>query len=137
MNALSQFLIYLVWPNPGNVTYGSPKMLALIVFCLALIVAAFVISFWRKKLTNQITKKLSRSWGTACFWFGFSGLILAISRVEQIQYVAMRLWWVVWIVIAVLYILIQVKIFRARHYKVIPSESPMDPRAKYLPKRKK
>ena len=134
---LLQTFSYLFWPNPGNASYGSPKAIALIIFCVLLIIIAVVISFWRRGLKNQATKKLSRSWGSACFWFGFTGLILVVSRVEQIQYMAMRIWWVAWIIAAILYIWFQMKMFRMRHYEVLPAQSVSDPRSKYLPKQKK
>lgn len=136
-NFLLQTFSFFFWPNPGNASYGSPKAMVLIIFCAVLIVAAVVISFWRKSLKNQVTKKLSRSWASACFWFGFTGLILIIARVEQIQYIAMRIWWLVWVVVAILYIWFQIKMFRSRHYEVIPAQTVQDPRSKYLPKQKK
>lgn len=134
---LYQLFIYFFWPNPGNVTYGSPKVLALLILCLLLIVVAFLISIWRRRVQNQVTKKLSRSWASAFVWFGFTGLILVIARVEQIQYVAMRVWWVFWVIAAIVYIAFQIRLWRARHYEVLPKEVSVDPRSKYLPKRKK
>ncbi len=109
---------YLFWPNPANVSYSSPKVMLMIVLCIVLVLASFFLSFWRRRQSNPMTKKLSRSWSTASFWFGFTGLILVVSRVEQIQYMAMRAWWGVWIIIAILYIGFQMKLFRARHYEV-------------------
>ncbi|HVW66776.1 MAG TPA: hypothetical protein VHA78_03520 [Candidatus Peribacteraceae bacterium] len=136
-NFLLQTFSFFFWPNPGNASYGSPKAMALLIFCVLLVALAVVISFWRRRLKNQVTKKLSRSWGSASFWFGFTGLILVIARVEQIQYIAMRVWWVAWVAAAILYVWFQIRLFRARHYEVIPTQTVADPRSKYLPKQKK
>ncbi len=136
MTKFYQLLSYLFWPNPGNASYSSPKAMALLIFCIVLIVAAGVLSVWRRKISNQVTKKLSRSWPSAAFWLGFTGLILTVSRVEQIQFLSMRILWVVWLVCAVFFIVIQVRLYRARYYEVLPKEVSLDPRAKYLPKQK-
>ncbi len=135
--ALLNLLTYLFWPNPANASYSSPKAMALIIFCILLIVASVALSLWRRKMTNPVSKKLTRSWPSAAFWFGFSGLILTISRVEQIQFISMRFLWLVWLVVAVLFIAVQLRLFKARHYQVLPKKVSHDPRAKYLPKRKK
>lgn len=136
-NSLLQFLSFFFYPNPGNASYGSPKSLSLLILCVLLIAGAAALSVWRHKLKNPVTKKLSRSWPTASFWFGFTGLILIVARVEQIQFIAMRMWWVLWIAIAILYIFLQFRLFRARHYEVLPKEVRKDPREKYLPKKQK
>lgn len=135
--ALLQFLSYLFWPNPGNATYQSPKGLALLVFCAALVIASFALRFWRTKLTNSMTRKLSRSWPSAAFWFGLTGLVFVVSRVEGISYLSMRFLWVLWFVGLVVYLYAQWRLFRARHYEVLPREESHDPREKYLPKKRK
>lgn len=71
------------------------------------------------------------------FWYGLIGLFLVVSRVEEISYVSMRFWWVVWVVSLVGYLFMQFKVFKARHYEVLPSEQSNDPRDKYLPTKKK
>jgi len=128
------FLTYLFWPNPGNATYGSPKVTMLFVICVALLVAWFVLRQWRKRLSNPVTKKLSRSWSGAALWFGLVGTFLVISRVEGIMYLSMRFLWAVWFLFLILYLAFQIKQFRARHYEKIDSPSVEDPRDKYLPK---
>jgi len=134
---MNKFLTYIFYPNPGNASLTSPKALTLIILCVLMVLASFGIKFWRSRLRNHVTKKLSRSWASALFWFGLIGLILAYSRIESISYVSMRLWWGVWIVALGAYLFIQFKLFRARHYEVLPKEKMQDPREKYLPKRKK
>ncbi len=135
--SLFQLLSFFFYPNPGNADYSSPKSVALIILCVLLIVAAVVVSLWRKNHKNPITKKLSRSWSTVVFWFGFTGLILVVARVEQIQFIAMRIWWVVWLALAVLFTVFQMRSFRTRHYEVLPKKVSHDPRAKYLPGKKR
>lgn len=134
---MKDMLVYLFWPNPGNTGYDNPKVMALIVLSFALIIGSFFLSRWRQKLTNQSLKKVSRSWSTASVWFGLIGLLLTISRVEQIQFLAMRFLWALWIVAAVVYVLLQIRIVHMRTYEVLPTVKSEDPRSKYLPKRKR
>ncbi len=134
---MKDFLVYLFWPNPGNAYYDSPKAMALLLFCVALVAASLVLSVWRRKQSNQVMRRLSKSWPTAAFWFGLVGLILVVARVEQIQFIAMRILWVVWGAILLVYLFFQIKLFRSRYYTVLPTETALDPRAQYLPKRKK
>ena len=134
---MSAVLTYLFWPNPGNASYDSPKALALLVFCIALIVGSFAIAAWRKKTANQVMRKLSKSWAGASFWFGLIGLVLVVSRVENIQFVAMRFLWLLWLVAAALYLFVQWRVYRARYYEVLPTHTIADPRAKYLPRQKR
>lgn len=134
---MSNLLTYIFWPNPGNADYGSPKSLALIVICLLLVIASLVISRWRKRRSDQVLRRLSSSWSTASLWFGLVGLVLVVARVEEIQYIAMRLWWIVWGLLLALYVVLQIRRYRTRYYQVLPAQSVNDPRDKYLPKRKR
>lgn len=133
-----EFLSYLFWPNPGNADYSNPKVIALLILCALLVLGSFIVRRWRAGIVNPMTKKLSRSWSGAMAWFGIAGLIMVVSRVEDIQFLAMRFLWVLWGLIALAYVLIQLRLFRARHYEVLPKETVIDPRDKYLPgKRRK
>jgi hypothetical protein len=134
---MSAWSSYLFWPNPGNTGYDNPKVIALIVVCLLLVIGSFVLSRWRGRLTNASLKKVSKSWPMACVWFGLLGLLFTVSRVEQIQFLAMRFLWVLWAAAAVLYVLLQIRMVRTRTYEVIPTEKSRDPRSRYLPKRKR
>lgn len=119
------------------VHYSSPSMVWLLILSFGLIVVSFVISFWRKRLQNAVTRKLSSSWSSATFWFGIVGLLLVVGRVERIQVVGMPFLWVIWGVIFLVYIGFQVRNFRSKHYEVLPRAMQVDPMDKYLPKRKK
>lgn len=130
-------LTYIFYPNPGNSSYTSPTMGALLVLCLLMLVASFLIRLWRSKLQNPVTKKLSRSWASVLFWFGLVGVILVVSRVEGIQFVAMRLWWGVWFLGILAFAFLQMRLFRAKHYEVLPNMRVDDPRDRYLPGRKR
>lgn len=127
---------YLFWPNLGISTYDNPKIIALLSLSIGCIALSFVVKYWRKRTKNPISKKLSRSWASAFFWFGLIGLFLTISRVEGISYVSMRLWWVLWALGLALYVFLQIKLFRARHYTPVKVQKKEDPRDKYLPKKK-
>lgn len=134
---MDAFLRYWFYPNPGNAAYQTPSMVYLLILCGALIIASILIRFWRSRLTNPVTKKLSRSWGPAAFWFGIVGLVLIVCRVEQIQFLAMRFTWVLWFAVFAVYVIIQIRLFRMRHYEVLPKVRYEDPLEKYLPKKKK
>ncbi|MFA7681450.1 MAG: hypothetical protein WCX61_00290 [Candidatus Peribacteraceae bacterium] len=130
-------MTYLLWPNPGMVPYDNSKVVALFCCCGAMVVAAFILRVWRRRTTNTQLRKLSRSWSGALIWFGVIGLVLLISRTEQISYLSMRIWWVVWAVILVVYIAFQLRQFQTRYYKKLPGEHYADPRQEYLPRKKK
>ena len=130
------FLIYLFWPNPGVSTYSETTVVAMLLFCVTLLVGAFLLKLWRYRLQNAVTKKLTRTWSSAFFWFAFVGLLLIVSRVEGIQFLGMRFWSVLWGLLLALYIFLQLRQFRARHYQILPTMKREDPREKYLPKKK-
>jgi len=134
---MSNLLTYLLWPNPPAVPYDNQKIIILLVLSFGLIAVSFTLRMWRKRLTNAVTKRLSRSWPRSLLWFGIAGVILTMARVEQISYVSMRLWWGVWLLLALVYLFFQIKFWRMRYYKKLPSKNTEDPRAKYLPRRKK
>ena len=135
---MHDFLLYVFYPNPGHAGYADAWMTVSLIACGVLVVGSFAVRFWRSKLLqNSITKKLSKTWSPAMFWFGVVGLVLLISRVEKIQFIAMRFLWVLWVIAVLLYLFAQWKIFRSRHYAIIPTVKTGDPRDKYLPKRKK
>ncbi len=134
---MRSFLIYLFWPNPGNASYTSPKALTLLIACGCLIFLSLGIRIWRRHIQSGLLRKLSRSWATASFWFGITGLIMIVSRAEEIQYLSMRFLWVLWIAIALLYLFIQVRVWRARYYEVVPQATIHDPRDPYLPRKRR
>lgn len=134
---MSNFFLYIFHPNPGGAAYVSPTMGTLLLLSLGLVVASFFIRMWRSKLRNAVTKKLSRLWSDAALWFGIIGVILVVSRVEGIQYFAMRFWWGVWVVALLAVVVLQLRLFRTRHYEVLPTAKIVDPREKYLPGKKK
>lgn len=131
-----QFLSYLFWPNLPTSSYSHPKVLVMLVVCLGLMVGSFFLGLWRTK-QQPITKKLSRTWASAAFWIGLVGAFLIVSRVEGIQFFSMRFLWVLWALAIAVYVILQIRIFRSRHYEVLPTERVEDPRGKYLPGKKK
>ncbi len=107
------------------------------IFFEEILLLAIALTYWRRKMQSASLRKLSRSWPTAGLWFGLTGLVLVVARAEGIQYVAMRVWWVVWALVALGYLIIQLRLFRARHYEIIPAKKLIDPRDEYLPKAKR
>lgn len=134
---MNDFLTYLFWPNPGNAAYTSPKALVLLIVCACAVIASFIVPRLRARSHDAQFKKLSRTWATAAGWFGWTGLVLVIVRVEEIQYLSMRFLWVFWGVALLGYLALQVKLYRSRYYAIIPNRPAEDDRAKYLPSRKK
>lgn len=133
---MSDFLTYLFWPNPGNVYYSSPKVMLVLVVALLMIVGSFVLSWWRRNKASAAVRKVSKAWAPSLLWFGLTAVILAVARVEQIQFVAMRFLWVIWGALALVIAYFQVRVYRNRYYEVLPTENVVDPRSKYLPKKK-
>lgn len=132
-----QVFSYIFWPRPPATGYDNPKIQAVLVVCALLVVASFALRYWRRKLRNPQTKKLSKSWSSAAFSFGVVGVILAVARAEDISYISMRFWWVLWVAFLALYLFMQFRLFRAKHYEMLPKQEFSDPRDKYLPKKKK
>ncbi|MBM3230794.1 hypothetical protein FJZ28_00525 [Candidatus Peregrinibacteria bacterium] len=133
---MSEFFTYIFWPNPPAPAYSSPKVMLALGVCLLMVVCSFAVSRWRKGLQNPVTRKLSASWSAALLWFGLIGLFLAVCRVEGIAFLSMRLFWAVWALALVAYVLLQWKVWRMRHYEIVPQVKNEDPRARYLPKKK-
>ncbi|MEK7590737.1 MAG: hypothetical protein AAB489_00830 [Patescibacteria group bacterium] len=131
-----QILSYLFYPNPGNAGYGSPKAILLLGICATFVVLSLLVRFWRGRLGNPVTKRLSNSWSTALLSFGVTGIVLTVARVEGIQFVAMRFLWALWAAALALYLVYQIRNFRHRHYTVLPMVTVDDPRGKYLPAKK-
>lgn len=131
-------LSYIFWPRPPATGYDNPKVQLALFICALLVVGSFALRYWRKRSCNPQTKKLSRNWPTAAMTFGLLGLLFTVARAEDISYISMRFWWVLWALFLLLYVFIQIRLFRSRHYETLPKENVIDPRDKYLPgKRKK
>lgn len=134
---MSDFFQYLFAANPRGVTYMSASVLTALAVCAVLILGSFAIRMWRSRQQNSVLRKLSRSWASVAFWFGIIGLVLVVSRVEAIQFFAMRFLWVVWGALLLGIAFLQFRLFRAKYYVVIPQKPQFDPRDKYIPGRRK
>ena len=132
-----QVLRYVFYPNPGQVTYASSSMVGLLVCSGMLLLASITIRVWRRTLPSSVTKRLTRSWASASFWFAILGVVFVVARVEGIQFLAMRLLVILWWGGLLLTAFFQGRQFLARNYAVVPSVKTMDPNEKYLPKRRK
>lgn len=121
------------YPNPGGATYASPKVIILFALCALLLVVSFAIGSWRKRQSNSITRRLSRSWARTLRIFALIGVVLIVSRVEQIQFFAMRALFGVWVLSFALYAAVQFWFWKKRHYKVLPKKKIEDERDRYLP----
>lgn len=137
MPPLKALLRYWFYPNPGQAAYGDTWVLVFLAICGGLIVLSIVLRAWRRNMGNPILRKLSKSWPMTSLWLGIAGAVLLVCRIEQIQFLAMRFLWLVWLVAALLYVVIQARLYRLRFYEVLPAARMEDPREKYLPKQKK
>ena len=127
---------YLFWPNPGASSYDNPRVMVLLCVGAALILLSFIVRYVRRSMGTQ-GRKLSKSWSSMFFWSGVVALVLTVSRVEQISYVSMRFWWIVWVASILLFVVVQWRRWRSLHYQVLPQQSVNDPRDKYLPHKKR
>ena len=134
---MTQFLSYWFYPNLGTAPYDNPKVMTALIVSIACIALAFAIMWWRKSIRNPITKKLSSSWSMAAFWFGIVGVMLTVSRAEGIQFLSMRILWVVWGLALAAYVFFQVLQFRRRHYTVVEKQKSTSELDRYLPKKKR
>ncbi len=134
---MKDFLVYLFWPNPVAVTYDNPKVIAALILCAVLIVGGFILSRLRHRWSDARLRKLSASWPSIGYTFGGTALLLVVSRVEQIQFLAMHFLWVVWLIAAIFVVWLQWKSYAMRYYEVLPRIDERDPRAKYLPHKRK
>ncbi len=134
---MKSLIVYWFWPNPGGWHYADAHVRLILGICLLFVVGSFVIAYLRSRTSNPMTKILSKSWPSAAFWFGIVGAVLVVSREATIQFMSMRILWVVWGLLLGLYLFIQILSFRRRHYTVLQSQRVVDEREKYLPKRKK
>lgn len=130
-------LSYLFWPNPGGGAYTDPHPLIALTACGLLLLGSLVLRVLRARSLSGSFRRLSQGWARAALWFGVVGLLLTVARAEEIQYVAMRFWWIVFGASAVLYMFMQWRRVQCIWYEVIPSHPVGDPREKYLPHRKR
>lgn len=128
---------YLFYPNPGTGSYTSTSALVILGISAVFIVASVSFRVWRKKQQNSVTRKLTKSWPASLLWFGIFGFVYAVSRVEGVSYISMRLWVFVWAACFLLFVLFQTRKFKNRYYEIIPQEKKIDPKDRYLPKKKK
>jgi hypothetical protein len=104
---------------------------------LALIMVCIILWQWRVSVHDSQLRRLSAGWPSAAFWFGAVLLFLVMARVESIQFVAMRVWPIVWLLSLLGYVFWQVRRFRQRHYSILPRPRTEDPRGRYLPGKKR
>ncbi len=133
MDALS----YLFWPNPGGAAYGDPHPRMALAICSALLLLSLALRILRVRSRSGSVRRFAQSFDRVALWFGVTGLLLVVARVEEIQYLAMRFWWIVWGGSVVLCCIVRLRRLRLLGYDVIPSAAPPDSREKYLPRRKR
>lgn len=128
-----RFFSYLFWPNPGGMSYSDPHALLALFICGVLLLLGLVFSLLRWRSRSGAFRRLTRSWARAALWFSGIGLLLVVARTEEIQYLAMRFWWVLWLGGLLLFVILQWRRARLLWYEVLPTASVQDSREKYLP----
>lgn len=135
---MTQFFSYWFWPNLAGWSYGEQNVTILLALTIAMVVLSFIVRYWRRHIKNPMTRTLSRSWPTALLWFGLTGVVMVISRTEQIQFLSMRALWALWMLLLVVFAFYQFLQFQRRHYTVVRGQpGPADERSKYLPRKKR
>lgn len=130
-------LSYLFWPNPEGMGYTDPHPLIAFTVCGLLLLSSLMFRVMRARSRSGSFRRLTSSWARAALWFGVVGLLLVVARVEGIQYVSMRFWWIVFGGSAAGYVFVQWRRAQCLLYEVIPSVQSQDLREKYLPRRKR
>jgi len=130
-------LSYLFWPNPEGVSYSDLHPRIALIFCGMLLLSSLVLRVMRARSHFGSFRRLAHSWARAALWFGSVGLLLVVARAEDIQYIAMRFWWIVFGGSFALYVFVQCRCARLLWYEVIPFVPSQDLREKYLPRRKR
>jgi preprotein translocase subunit YajC len=130
-------LSYLFWPNNGTTPYSSTSVATFLVVCVLFIIISYYLRKWISKQSNKQTRKLTKSWPSILQWYGFIGVVLAVSRAEGILYLSMRIWWILWGATFVAIAILQWRKFTNKHYTVVEEVKVNDPRDKYLPKKKR
>src|SRR3989344_3048054 len=133
---MPSFLSYWFYPRPPATSYDNPKVLLMVLFCVLLFFGSFAVSFCRKNRENAVTKRLMKSWAPCMRWFGGIGMVLLVARAEDIQFLSMRAFWMLWVLGVLGFASVQIWRFRVKHYTIVPKTYVEDPREKYLPKRK-
>ena len=130
-------LTYLFWPNNGTAPYSSTSVATFLIVSIALIIISYYLRKWLNKQSNKQTRKLAASWPNIALWYGIFGIMLAVSRAENVAYLSMRIWWIIWGVSLLLIAIWQWRTFQRKHYTIIPQKKVADVRDKYLPKKKR
>lgn len=134
---MTSFLSYWFWPNPGGWHYSDPRVQMILAACAALVLLSFVVRVWRSRFVkNPATRTLTANWFTVLLTFGLLGGLLVVCRVETIQFLSMRVLWLVLALAFTLFFVLQVIRFRRRHYVVLERRKVIDEREKYLPRSK-
>lgn len=115
----------------------DPHPLIALTVCGLLLLLSLVLRVVRARSSSGSFCRLAKSWARAALWFGVGGTFLVIARAEEIQYIAMRFWWIVWGGSAVGYAFLQWRRAQCILYEVIPSAPVRDLREKYLPRAKR
>jgi hypothetical protein len=131
---MRRFLLSLITPNPGGWSYDDTIVIALLLGALVLIVGSFIVRRIASRAQSGVMRKSLRTSATAMLWFGIVAIVLTVARVEQIQFLAAQILWVVWGLAVIITIAIQVRMTRSRYAEVLPRAGANSEREKYLPK---
>lgn len=128
-------LHYYFNPYPGSGFQFSKIILA---GCLVVFLLGIFILFYRKKKAQPRHKKWIQTYGKRIINMAIVALGLLFVREVGIPYFSMRLWWGIWAIMLLIFSFMALKQFRkANRLTLEIKPKAQDPRAKYLPKKKK
>lgn len=103
-----------------------------------IILAGLGIMMYRKKIKQSRHRSWMRSYSRRLINLGIVALFLLFFREVGIPYLSMRFLWVLWLIVVVIVSVVAFKQYKkATERAVTTVAKPKDPRAKYLPKKKK
>jgi len=134
---MNQLFTFSYWLNtiPGANFQFSKITLGVSV---AILIAGGALWFYRKKMGKSRHKKWVRTYSVRLINLGILALGLLFVREVGIPFLSMRLWWLVWLIFLFLFSFLALKSYRkVKNRPVVVKSKKTDPRAKYLPKKKK
>lgn len=122
--------------QPGSVSYGHPMAAAILCASLLAFAVGAVVRRRQHSATGYARQGL-KAWGTLLFVFGVIGVMLGVSRAENIVFLAMPFLQILWALLLAVSSVIHLSLLRKRSYTILPSARVVDPRDEYLPKKRR
>lgn len=103
-----------------------------------LIAGALVLGMVRRrKVKDEVLRKMLRPYGNVARTFGLLLLVLLFFREAGVPYLASRFWWVLWAGWLLYYTIKEAITFKARYHARVTSREQSAAKKSYLPTRKR